>query len=231
MDRRESLKALVIGSLSSGVILSACEPKTGEKAKVGAGVFKTYGRTPDEVQRDETLTKETFFTAAEMKTITALADIIIPKDEHSGSASDAKVPEFIEFIVKDMPAYQVPMRGGLRWLDVHCLKTYNKTFTDLSSKEQLAVVDQIAYPGKAAPEVTQGVSFFNTMRNLTATGFFTSEMGLKDLDYQGNKPNVWDGVPDDVLKKYNLSYDERTLAISIKPDDRGKVMTWDEKVM
>jgi hypothetical protein len=89
-------------------------------------------------------------------------------------------------------------------------------------------VDKIAYPGKAAPELSQGVSFFSLMRNLTATGFFTSEMGLKDLGYQGNKPNVWDGVPDDVLKKYDLAYDEKMLAIAIKPDDRGKVMTWDD---
>jgi hypothetical protein len=228
MDRRESLKALVIGSLSSGVILSACETKPGGKAKVGAGVFKEYGRTPDEIERDIALAKEPFFTAAELKTIAVLADIIIPKDEHSGSATDAKVPDFIDFIVKDMPSYQVPMRGGLRWLDMHCLKTYNKPFTDLSGQERLAVVDLIAYPAKAAPEHSQGVTFFNTMRNLTATGFYTSELGIKDLDYQGNKPNVWDGVPDDVLKQYNLAYDERTLAISLKPDDRGKVMTWED---
>ncbi|MBO9152809.1 gluconate 2-dehydrogenase subunit 3 family protein [Chitinophaga sp. GCM10012297] len=228
MDRRESLKALVIGSLSTGVILSACETKPGEKAKVGAGVLKEYGRTPDEVLRDESLLKETFFTAAEMKTITVLADIIIPKDETSGSASDAKVPEFIEFIVKDQERNKLPMRGGLRWLDMHSLKLHNKIFTDLSKEQQLAIVDQIAYPGKAAPELSHGVNFFSLMRNLTATGFFTSEMGLKDLGYQGNKPNVWDGVPEDVLKQYNLAYDEKMLAIAIKPDDRGKVMTWED---
>lgn len=228
MDRRESLKALIVGSLSTGVMLSACEPKTAEKEKVGAGVLKAYGRTPDEVQRDETLLNETFFTAAEMKTITVLADIIIPKDETSGSASEAKVPDFIEFIVKDQPRYQTPIRGGLRWLDVHSLKLHNKIFTDLSKEQQLAIADQIAYPDKAAPELSQGVSFFSVMRNLTATGFFTSAMGLKDLGYKGNQPNVWDGVPDDVLKQYGLAYDERTLAISIKPDDRGKVMTWED---
>ncbi|WP_346317111.1 gluconate 2-dehydrogenase subunit 3 family protein [Chitinophaga sp. YIM B06452] len=228
MDRRESLKALVIGSLSTGVILSACETKPGEKENVGAGVLKAYGRTPDEVQRDESLLKETFFTAAEMKTITVLADIIIPKDDTSGSASEAKVPDFIEFIVKDQPKFQTPMRGGLRWLDVHSLKLHNKIFTDLGKEQQLAIADQIAYPDKAAPELSQGVSFFSVMRNLTATGFFTSEMGLKDLGYKGNQPNVWDGVPDDVLKQYGLAYDEKTLAISIKPDDRGKVMTWED---
>ncbi len=227
MDRRESLKALMVGSLSTGVILSACENKSGQKEAVGKGVLAVYGRTPDEEKRDQGLMADKFFTDAEMKTIGVLADIIIPKDEHSGSATDAGVPEFIEFTVKDQPKYQTPMRGGLRWLDVFSLKTHDKGFTDLSPQQQLGIVDQIAYPEKAAPELSAGVSFFNTMRNLTATGFFTSKMGLKDLGYQGNQPNVWDGVPDDVLKKYNLSYDEKTLKECLKPEDRGKIMTWD----
>ena len=71
-----------------------------------------------------------FLRADEMATITMLGDIIIPKDEISGSASDAKVPDFIEFIVKDMPEHQTPMRGGLRWLDVQCLNRYGKAFKD-----------------------------------------------------------------------------------------------------
>lgn len=227
MDRRESLKALMIGTLSTGVILSACDPKPKEEAKVGAGVLKDYGRTPDEVLRDNTLLEEKFFTDAEMKTITVLVDIIIPKDEHSGSATDAKVPEFIEFIVKDQPKFQIPMRGGLRWLDVFSLKKHNKSFTELAAAEQLGLVDQIAFPEKAAPEVSQGVSFFSTIRNLTATGFFTSKMGLEDLGYQGNKPNAWDGVPADVLQQYGLAYDEKMLAVCLKSEDRGKIMTWE----
>lgn len=227
MDRRESLKALMIGTLSTGVILSACDPKPKEDAKVGAGVLKDYGRTPDEVLRDNKLLEEKFFTDAEMKTITVLVDIIIPKDEHSGSATDAKVPEFIEFIVKDQPRYQTPMRGGLRWLDVHSLKKHNKSFTELVAAEQLAVVDQIAFPEKAAPELSQGVMFFSTIRNLTATGFFTSKMGLEDLGYKGNTPNAWDGVPADVLQQYGLEYDEKMLAVCLKEEDRGKIMTWE----
>ena len=226
MDRRESLKALLVGTVSTGVILSACEQR-GDKAPVGKGVFKDYGRTPEEVMRDEDLAKEVFFTDAEMKTITVLVDIIIPKDERSGSASEAKVPAFIEFMVKDMPEYQTPMRGGLRWLEVHSLKTHNKGFTELSSEQQTKIIDQIAYPYNAAPEMSQGASFFTTLRNLTATGFFTSEMGIKDLEYKGNQPNVWDGVPAEVLAQYNLSYDEKTLRECLKPEDRGTMMTWD----
>ncbi len=73
------------------------------------------------------------------------------------------------------------------------------------------MVDQIAYPAKAKPEMKQGVSFFNLMRNLTLTGFFTSEMGVKDLGYAGNTPNRWNGVPDEVLKQYGLAYSEKEL--------------------
>ena len=110
-----------------------------------------------------------------------MADIIIPKDENSGSASDAKVPEFIEFIVKDMPDHQVPMRGGLRWLDMQCLNRYDNPFKDCTAKQQIEMVDEIAYPAKAKPEMQQGVAFFNRMRSLTASGFFTSKMGIDDL--------------------------------------------------
>lgn len=103
------------------------------------------------------------------------------------------------------------MRGGLRWLDVQCLKQYGKAFTDCDHQQQIAMVDQIAYPAKAKPEMKQGVSFFNLMRNLTLTGFFTSEMGVKDLGYAGNTPNRWNGVPDEVLKQYGLAYSEKEL--------------------
>lgn len=231
MDRRESLKALALGTLSVGTILSAtsCGDNKTTADKNDHPNVKTagYGRTPEEVLRDKTLTDQKFFTDAEMKTITILADIIIPADEHSGSASDAKVPEFIEFIVKDIPEHQLPMRGGLRWLDMQCAKRYNKSFAESSAAQRIEVIDLIAYPEKATPENSQGVAFFNRMRNLTATGFFTSKMGIKDLNYVGNTPNEWDGVPADVLKQYGYAYDEKTLATCLKIEDRGKLMTWD----
>lgn len=231
MDRRESLKALALGTLSVGTLLGAagCDDKTATGDKKGAATAGggVYGRTPEEKERDAKLNAEKFFTDQEMKTITVLADIIIPADDHSGSASDAKVADFIEFTVKDQPQYQHPMRGGLRWLDMQCLKRHNKVFTDCAKPQQLELVDMIAYPEKAAPDMSQGVTFFNMMRNLTATGFFTSKIGIKDLGYVGNTPNEWDGVPADVLKQYDLAYDEKTLAQCLKIEDRNKIMTWD----
>lgn len=206
MKRRESLKVIGIGTLSAGVLLDACAPGTKEKEKTAASADKDSEahRTPVEIEKEKKLNAEKFFTDLEMATITVLGDIIIPKDDRSGSASEAGVPAFIEFIVKDKPELQVPMRGGLRWLDMQCLKRYDKAFTDCSKEQQVEMLDQIAYPETAKPEMKQGVAFFNRMRELTATGFFSSKMGIEDLGYAGNKPNNWEGVPQEIVKKYGL---------------------------
>ena len=221
MKRRESLKTLALGAISATALplLDACSPEKKAEPKPTTG--STIDRHPYEKARDEKLMSEKFFDEHEMATIAVLADIIIPKDETSGSATEAGVPAFIEFIVKDMPRHQLPMRGGLKWLDVQCMKRHNKAFIDCASSEQLAIVDEIAYPALAKPEMKQGVAFFNLMRDLTATGFFTSEIGLKDLGYAGNKPNRWDGVPQEVLDQYGVKYDEKMLRECVKWDDAG----------
>jgi gluconate 2-dehydrogenase gamma chain len=211
MDRRKSLKLIVTGAVAVPAVIAGC--KTDDK-KTTAKDEPTFNldRNPDELKYEkEILAKEKFFTEQEMATITILADIIIPKDEISGSASDAKVPGFIEFIVKDMPSHQVPMRGGLRWLDMQCLKRYEKPFKDCSHDQQIEIVDMIAYPGIAKPGMKQGAAFFSLVRNLTATGFYTSEIGVKDIGYAGNTATRWNGVPDDVLAQYKVAYTEKEL--------------------
>jgi hypothetical protein len=214
MDRRKYLKTLAAGAITTGVILEACDPKSTEKKEVAAA--PTFDRTPEELAHYNKLMAEKFFTEHEMKTISTLADIIIPKDEKSGSATEAGVPDFIEFIVKDMPHHQIPMRGGIKWLDIECNKRFEKSFVECSAEQQLQVVDDIAFPEEAKPGMQQGVAFFNLMRDLTATGFYTSKMGIADIGYMGNQPNQWDGVPQDVLDQYGVKYDERTLKESVK---------------
>ena len=217
MDRRKSLKTLLAGTVSTGVILDACNSEDKKVAEnKAAAVDKAapadgINRMKEEAAYEKEVTSTTFFSTHEMATITILADIIIPKDEISGSASDAKVPDFIEFIVKDMPEHQVPMQGGLRWLDMQCFKNYSNSFADCTKQQQMEMVDAIAWPKKAKPEMKAGVSFFSLMRNLTATGFYTSEIGGKDVGYIGNTPNQWNGVPADVLKQYNLAYTDKEL--------------------
>lgn len=223
MDRRKSLKLIAAGAIATPAVISAC--KSGDKKESAPATPEnpyTLDRNPDEIKNEkELLAKEKFFTDHEMATITVLADIIIPKDEISSSASEAKVPEFIEFIVKDMPQHQVPMRGGLRWLDMQCLNRYQQSFRDCTPEKQIEMVDQIAYPekGKDHPELKPGISFFSLMRNLTATGFYTSEAGVKDLGYAGNKPGQWNGVPEEILNQYKVAYTDKDLkdCISFTP--------------
>jgi hypothetical protein len=218
MDRRKYLKTLAVGTvgaLSAPALLESCKPEDKPKEITKA---PTIDRTPAELEHYNKLMAEKFFDEHEMKTISVLADIIIPKDEVSGSATETGVPDFIEFIAKDMPRHQIPLRGGIKWLDIHCLKKFNATFVDCDSNQQIEVVDEIAFPEKAKPEVQQGVSFFNLMRDLTATGFFTSKMGIEDLGYMGNTPNQWDGVPKEVLEQYGVKYDQKTLDECVKFD-------------
>lgn len=217
MKRRDSIKAILVGTVASSVLVDACKTAD-EKATAAATPASTIDRTKEEAAIEARLMAETYFTKHEMATIAVLSDIIIPKDDVSGSATEAGVPDFIEFIVKDMPQHQTPMRGGLRWLDLESTRRFEKAFIDCDSKQQIAIVDDIAYPEKAKPEMKQGVAFFNLMRNLTATGFYTSQIGVKDLGYAGNTPNQWNGVPDDVLKQYGLSYTEKELKECISFD-------------
>lgn len=216
MDRRKYLKTFAVGSLSAAALLQGCEPAKKETAPDLATSNGGPDRQPNEIEHFKKVSAEKFFDAHEMATIIILVDIIIPKDEVSGSATEAGVPDFIEFIVKDMPRHQTPLRGGLKWLDIQCFKHFNAAFTDCTSAQQIQMVDEIAFPERAKPEMTQGVAFFNLLRDLTATGFYTSKIGLADIGYEGNRPNQWDGVPQEVLDQYGLKYDERTLAESVK---------------
>ncbi|HEV3224730.1 MAG TPA: gluconate 2-dehydrogenase subunit 3 family protein [Puia sp.] len=200
MNRRDSLKAIGIATVTTALI-DACKPVAKSNTEITTDIT---GRQPFEAERDKKLQEETFFDAHEMATITVLVDIIIPKDGRSGSATDAKVPEFIEFIVKDEPAHKLPMRGGLKWLDVKCLNQYGIEFKGCTPVQQTEIITAIAYPSLAVPEMQPGVAFFNKIRDLTAIGFFTSKMGIDDLGYKGNTPNQWKGVPPEILKQYGL---------------------------
>lgn len=207
---------MAAGTVGAGILLQ-CKPGEKEKAP-DAPRELNYDRTDAEMVREKALMSEKFFADHEMKTIAVLCDIIIPKDDVSGSATEAGVPDFIEFMAKDRPDYQTPLRGGIKWLDLQCMRRYDADFVSCKPEQQIEMVDEIAFPAKAKPEMHAGVAFFNTMRDLTACGFFTSKMGLADLGYMGNRPNQWNGVPQEVLDQYGLQYDARTLEISVKFD-------------
>ena len=151
-----------------------------------------------------------FFSPHEWLTVRLLADHVIPSDARSGSATDAKVPEFIDWILADSeasPASRTAMRGGLAWLDLACEDRFAATFIDCTDTQRRTVLDAIAFPAKATPEMSQGAAFFTRFRDLVATGFFSSEMGWKDLRYMGNVAVAeWKGCPPEALTKLGVRY-------------------------
>jgi hypothetical protein len=149
----------------------------------------------------------TFFTPAEFRTARILADMIIPRDERSGNASDAGVPEFMDFTMTDRPGSQKWMRDGLAWIDAESNKRSGKAFADATETQRAAILNDIAWPAKASRAMADGVGFFNRFRDLTATGFWSSRIGVKDLKYQGNTiVSNWDGCPPAALKKLGVTY-------------------------
>lgn len=150
--------------------------------------------------------KPQFFTAAEYATVTMLAELIIPKDERSGGAIEAGVPEFIDFMMIDQPARQIAMRGGLAWLDQECNARFDKTFTGAADAGRRQVLDEISGLEPARPDQSHGLAFFRSFRDLVSTGFWTSKMGMDDLQFMGNVfVAQWNGCPDEALRKLGLS--------------------------
>ncbi len=198
MRRRQLLKLLTSAPVAAGFAWSPAEAAAAsslvEAVRQNAQMTAAYAPK--------------FFSAHEWQTVRLLVDIIIPRDDRSGSATDAGVPEFMDFIVIDQPARQTAMRGGLAWLDLECQRRFDKTFVQCTETERAAVLDDLAWPERATPERMHGVAFFSSFRDLTAAGFFTSRIGIDDLQYMGNRSVAqWRGCPDNALKKLGVSYD------------------------
>lgn len=230
MNRRDNLKLLLTGSLGTGLIWSACTPEV-KQAELSPKLLggTAGGRIQEEIDLDAKLLSEDFFTELEMQKLNVLVDIIMPADEISESATQAKVPEFIEFMMKDQPSNQTIFRGGLMWLDHQANERNSKSFLEISDSQRMEIIDDIAWPDKASKEFETGVKFFNVLRNMTVTGFYTTDIGFKDIGYVGNTPNVWEGVPQDVMNQYGLSLEEKYVDVYLKAEDRTTVATWDDQ--
>ncbi len=203
VNRRDALKTLgalpVVGTLSWSDLLAK------------------HGRAP---RLEEAAPKPglKFLTAHEFRTLSVVADYIIPKDGKSGSATDAKAPEFIDFMLADPDASantRTAVRGALAWLDHECNDRYGKSFVDSSDTQRRAVLDDVAFPKKARPEMQHGVAAFSRLRDSVASAFYSSQMGWQDLQYQGNvfNPN-WNGCPEPALKKLGVSYEEYNASLA-----------------
>ncbi len=195
MDRRDALKALALLPFAAAWDFST--PQIARAARVFESASVAFAPA--------------FFRPAEWQTVRALVDYVIPRDARSGSATDAKVPEYMDWLMADKEASEntrVAMRGGLAWLDLECSERFGKTFIAATDAQRRQVLDDIAWPKKAKPELAHGVAFFNRFRDLTASGFFSSEMGYKDVKFVGNVFNPdWKGCPPEAMAKLGVSHD------------------------
>jgi gluconate 2-dehydrogenase gamma chain len=196
LNRRTLLKVLSSAPVAAAFALTDAE------AQEAHHLAQTARQT---AAKAGTAYKPTFFTPHEYETVQLLSELIIPADDRSGGAKDAGVPEFMDFTMVDQPARQVSMRGGLAWLDLECQRRFDKTFVAASSAQRAEVLDDLSTYGELKPGLTHGQTFFRSFRDLTASGFWTSKMGITDLGYVGNMAlGDWSGCPPEVLEKLGL---------------------------
>jgi gluconate 2-dehydrogenase gamma chain len=196
MDRRTALKAAIAAPVAIAAVTQA------EAAAASMKVIEIF-----EMADQQKPFVPKFFNKHEWATVRVLVDMIIPRDAHSGSATEAGVPEFMDFIAIDEPNRQIPLRGGLAWLDNESRHRFGKTFILATDAQRRQILDDIAWPAKAKPEHRHGATFFTSFRDFTASGFYSSKVGIADLRYMGNtfNPN-WDGCPPEALARFGVSY-------------------------
>lgn len=150
-----------------------------------------------------------FFTPHELATVTILADMVIPRDERSGSASDAGAPLYMDYALREVESEstRLAFRGGLAWLDTESRERFGTSFIESSAEQRAAILDDIAFPERARTGLSSGAAFFSRFRDLLATAFWASEMGVRDLRYTGGVAvREWNGCPDEVVGRLGVSY-------------------------
>ena len=230
MDRRKSIQAILLGAGAAAAAFYGCT--MGNEAPEIPVLEKTnyFGRTPEELERLERLNAEQLFDAHEMETIGVLSTVILPPREPHGGPIEAGVPEFIEFMGKDIPELELTLLGGLMWLDHKCNTEFGTEFKAATLEQQQEICDQICWHDPDIPLEEQAleIQFFALMRNLVVCGYYTSKVGIADLGYKGNMPNVWNGVPQDVLEQHGVAYDPEWIAKCVDQSKRNIIAEWDE---
>jgi hypothetical protein len=199
ITRRAALRIVTSAPFAAALVWTPAEAQQAHEHAVAAKAQAAKRATPFAPK---------FFTAHEFATVTVLVDLIIPRDERSGSATDAGVPAFMDFMMIDQPQRQIAMRGGLALVDRLSEDRVGRRFVNLSDLQRRQILDEIAYTSNPDPGLAHAVVFFSSFRDLTAGGFWSTKMGVQDLQYQGNTfVAEWKGCPEAALKKLGVTYD------------------------
>ncbi len=232
MKRRDSIKTMFLGSIGASFTLESCI--TSEDKIILDKVWEyNYGRTTEELKWDYKVLTGRFFSDSELSTIEKIANIIIPPNEF-GNIKDAGVVELFEIIAKDFstPAHneygEKVLRRGLIVFESICNARFDKSILECSNQQIKSIFDDIAFNDNKDENLQEAIRLFAVYRGMVLTGYFTSEIGIKDLGYKGNTPNVWDGVPDEILKDYSVSYDEDWISRCVDQSKRNDLAEWDD---
>ncbi|UWX53871.1 gluconate 2-dehydrogenase subunit 3 family protein [Maribacter litopenaei] len=235
MDRRKSLQTLILGGAAagSGLVFNSCKTENTEPIDqaITESSDKYFGRTPAELERLEKLQAEQLFNEHEMETIAALSVVILPPKEPHGAPIEAGVPDLVEFMGKDIPDMAPTLLGGLMWLDHKSNTEFGTEFKTATLEQKKQICDEICWHDIEKPlsEQPLEIQFFYMMRGLTVTGYYTSKVGIADLGYKGNQPNVRDGVPQDVLDQHGVAYDPEWIAGCVDQSKRNVIAEWDDE--
>ena len=230
MDRRKSIQTIILGASASAIAFHGCKVEDPADNLPEIEETSYFGRTPEELERLEKLQAEQLFNAHEMETISVLSTVILPPKEPNGGPLEANVPEFIEFMGKDIPEMQMTLLGGLMWLDHQSNTLFGVEFKSATLEQQQQICDTICWhnPDVSLDEQPLEIQFFALMRNLVVCGYYTSKVGIADLGYKGNMPNVWDGVPQEVLDQHGMAYDPEWIAKCVDQSKRNIIAEWDD---
>jgi len=189
VSRRDVLKSLSMGAVAASALRTI---------PVQAAEFVHSQIAAEKAQSKTGAYAPKFFPPGQYKMLRGLCETIIPADVDCGGAIEAGAPEFIDLLTSENPEYQLKLGGGLMWLDSTCADRYGNAYLSCTPQQQKEILDLIAYRKSAEPDsgLTQGVVFFSFLRDLTADGFFTSEIGIAYLGYIGNTfVNTFPGCP------------------------------------
>lgn len=191
ITRRDALRIVTSAPLAAALVWTPAEA----------------AQAQDRARRAGAAFEPAFFSPSEYAMVTILVDLIIPRDERSGSASDAGVPQFMDFMMTDQPRRQVAMRGGLALIDRLSNDRFGVRFSTASDAQRRQLLDEIAYTSNPDAGLRHAVAFFSSFRDLTASGFWSTKVGVADLQYQGNVfVDEWDGCPEAALRKLGVKY-------------------------
>ena len=198
IGRREALKWI---TTVTGIIW------TMDSTMLQATSNKGYGNDPD--LKNHSIKWPRTFSKEQLQTINAICDVIIPEDNISPSASQVGVGDFIdEWISAPYPNFQKDRNlilDGINWFNTMAQKQFGTRFELLSVEQQTQICDVICCLPKAACGFKQQAQFFTKIRYLTMGAFYTTEEGMKDVQYLGNEPlSEFKAPPDNVLKHVGL---------------------------